>query len=262
MYISVYLYIKIGMKHKGTVKALSKKYTQLEVLEEQDENAGTSVDGISIQKTEEVSEDRVWTAPKEEPIHMESLSPQMRADPTLPGRLLEFHTENGHWTGLKAPLEELLLHAGFLVCPHVVIVPDGAEDDELTEKEMGHNAFKNYARHLQRVDSDDERREITRGRFRAALILSTPYTLRLQAEGNYCVEDLITVNLPDLQMPKLLQMQVESLVSIAIGLSVNSKAAKVPKNYTGKDNDNFDVPMVSKITLVFLFFFILSSFFF
>ena len=108
MYICVYVCIKIGMKHKGTVKALSKKYTQLEVLEEEDENAGTSVDGISIQKTEEVSEDRVWTAPKEEPIHMESLSPQMRADPTLPGRLLEFHTENGHWTGLKAPLEELL----------------------------------------------------------------------------------------------------------------------------------------------------------
>ena len=69
------------------------------------------------------------------------------------------------------------------------------------------------------------------------------------------------MNLPDLQMPKLLQMQVESLVTIAIGLSVNSKAAKVPKNYTGKDNDSFDVPMVSKIALLSFFLSFFLSYF-
>ena len=241
------------MKHKASVKAFSKKYAPLEVVDdEEDEKAGASVDGISIQRTEEVSEDRVWTAPKEDEISVESMTPEMRMDATLPGRILEYHTSNGHWTGLKAPSEELMLHAGFLICPHVVVVPDGADDDELTEKEMGHNAFKNYIRHLQRVDSDEERREITRGRFRAALILTTPYTLRLQAEGNYSVEDLITENLPDLNMPKLLQMQVESLISIVIGFSVRSKAAKVPKNYKGGDKNEFDVPMVCGVIKLFL----------
>ena len=130
------------------MKALSKKYAPIDIIEEDGETIGASVDGISIQKTEEVSDDRVWTAPKEEVLSVESMTSEMRTDPTLPGRILEYHTEQGHWTGLKAPLEELMLHAGFLICPHIVVVPDANDDDVLTEIEMGHNAFKNYIRHL------------------------------------------------------------------------------------------------------------------
>ena len=257
-----------GMPHKPTIKAMTKRREIID--EEEEEEEEVTVDGIAIASTEAADEEKPWTAPKEEvtittinndmvmdkhslsysylnteqDLSMESMTPEMRADTTLPGRLLEYHTEKGDWTVLKSPSEQLLLHAAFLVTPHVIPVPDGAEDDELTEREMGHNAFKNYIKTLQRADRDTERREITRSRFRAALILATPFTLNLQAEGNYIVEDLLTINLPDMQMPKLLQMQVESLLTIAVGLACNSKAAKVNKNYESSEKGDFDVPMV------------------
>ena len=96
-------------------------------------------------------------------------------DPTLGNKFLDQMVGKGAWTNLDASIEDLLLHSAFLVCPHSL--PDG------TSTEMGHYSFKCFVDALQRLPSDDAKREATRSRFRASLIMTTPYALRLKADG-------------------------------------------------------------------------------
>ena len=141
---------------------------------------------------------------------------------------------------------DLLLHAAFMICPNTPITIDVniEERDELEVFEMGHAAFKAYIKTLQLAETDQSRREITRSRFRAALILATPYSLRLQSRGLYTVKDMININLPDLEMPLLLQSQVEALLTVAVAKSVKAKSTKTQKDYETNDKEYFDVPMI------------------
>ena len=178
-------------------------------------------------------------------------------DPTLPGRVLEYNIENGSWCKLKSSVEDILLHAAFMICPNVLPIMTTAAaattagggssrgggggggeenknrfEDSLIMKDMGHAAFKCYIKTLQAANSESLRREITRSRFRSALILATPYSLAMQAEGVYTVKDLISsVNLPKYAMPPIYQAQIESLLTVAVAKSCKSKAARPPKNY-------------------------------
>ena len=172
-----------------------------------------------------------------------SLTAAMTMDSKLPGKLLEMNVETGPWSKLKASVEDIVLHAAFMVCPNVPKESDDVEDP-LTVREMGHAAFKAYIRTLQRAPDELKRRELTRSRFRAALILATPFSLKLQSEGTYTVQDLITVNLPNLKMPPVLQGQIEALLTVAIAQASNAKSAKTSKNYESADKSEFDVPMI------------------
>lgn len=170
----------------------------------------------------------------------------LTTDSSLPGKILEFNIEGGHWTNMKASVEDLLIHAAFMICPNtpITIDVDDIDRQDLEVFEMGHAAFKAYVKTLQMADTDQSRREITRSRFRAALILATPYSLRLQSRELYTVNDIININLPDLEMPSMFQAQVEALLTVAVAKSVNAKSTKTSKDYATADKDHFDVPMI------------------
>lgn len=141
------------------------------------------------------------------------IAAEVRTDRTIPGKLLVSMVEGGSWCNLNAPIEDLITHAAFLVCPHVSVHQKDADDTkEDTVTEMGHAAFKAHTAALQRAETELERRELIRSRFRAALIMATPYCLRLKADGTSTVQHLVNINLPDLNMPKMLQAQVEALI--------------------------------------------------
>ena len=166
-------------------------------------------------------------------------------DPTLPNRLLVDMVERGQWSSMQAAADELLMHAAFLVVPFVdkVKLPGGEVLEVPTD--YGHAAFKAHTKALQRCNSEEEKRELVRERFRAALMLTTPYTLRLKADGTLSVMDLLErPNLGELGMPPALFDQVEALLSTAVSLSVSSKVVPSVRDHLSTSKEIFTVPMV------------------
>ena len=123
----------------------------------------------------------------------------------------------------------------------------GKEDETSEELRMGQLEFTEFANALVQLPSEDAMKSLIRDRFRAAVILSTPYELRLKKLGVMTVKDLATLSgestgrssdvaavcsylggkcLILLQilksMPKPFLHQVEALLSMAI--SVTSEA--------------------------------------
>lgn len=166
-------------------------------------------------------------------------------DPTLPNRLLVDMVERGQWSSMQAAADELLMHAAFLVVPFVekVKLPGGEVLEIPTD--YGHAAFKAHTKALQRANSEEDKRELVRERFRAALMLTTPYTLRLKADGTLSVMDLLErPNLGELGMPPALFDQVEALLSTAVSLSVSSKVVPTVRDHLSTSKEIFAVPMV------------------
>ena len=166
-------------------------------------------------------------------------------DPTLPNRLLVDMVERGQWSSMQAAADELLMHAAFLIVPFVqkVKMPDGGIQEIPTE--YGHAAFRAHTRALQNAISEEEKRELVRERFRAALMLTTPYTLRLKADGTLSVFDLLErPDLKSLGMPLVLLEQVEALLSTAVSLSVSSKVVPTVRDHLSTTKEIFTVPMI------------------
>ena len=163
-------------------------------------------------------------------------------DNTLPSRFLDELVERGEWSNLNAKVDDLLLHAAFMVVPYASL-------DEHTGEEhvtpMGHFAFKEYTAAMQRFDTDKQRKEATRSRFRSALLMSTPFALSLKADGVHTVQELVKVNLPDIAMPPAYMEQVESFLATCVGEAAEAKIAPSIKDH-GKANATeqpFAVPM-------------------
>ena len=166
-------------------------------------------------------------------------------DEETAGKVLLNLVEGGEWASLSAKAEDLLLHAAFLVVPHSTVRVDkfGTHEDFT---EMGHQAFKLHTKALQRYDSEDERREAVRKRFRAALLLSTPFSLRLKTEGILTVQDLVKSAeiVTKLNLPPQLHTQVESMLSTAVGAAVSAKQAPTIRDHCDTAAETFTVPMI------------------
>jgi hypothetical protein len=125
-------------------------------------------------------------------------------------RFVEKMISMGPWAKLDAPVDTLLQNAAFLIVPFEN--EDGADDvdfqigGEMTleglfggeaetseELRMGQLAFTKFANHLVTCGSEDAMKSAIRDRFRAAVILSTPYELRLKQTGVMFVKDLCTM---------------------------------------------------------------------
>jgi len=110
---------------------------------------------------------------------------------------------------------------------------------------MGHAAFKAHSKAVAAANSDEERRELVRARFRAALLLTTPFSLRLRADGTSTVMDLVNrSDLNSLKFPPMLLSQIESLLSTAVSLSVSSKVAPTIRDHLTTSTEMFAVPMI------------------
>ena len=126
-------------------------------------------------------------------------------------RLVEKMISMGPWTDLSAPVDTLLQNAAFLVVPFDHDKESDEEEDverdaamtleglfgqeaETSEElRMGQLAFTKFANHLVRCKSEEDMKNATRDRYRAAVILSTPYELRLKQLGVMTVQDLCTM---------------------------------------------------------------------
>ena len=171
---------------------------------------------------------------------MKLIKPADGPDITLPNRFLDTMVEQGEWSNLNALAEELLLHAAFMIVPYT-------SRDKVTGAEtvmpMGQYSFKEFTAAMQVMESAKERREATRSRFRAALLMSTPYSLSLKADGVHTVQDLVKINLPDLNMPEVYMEQVESFLNVAVSLAVESKIAPTLRDFTKPNKvGEFSVP--------------------
>jgi hypothetical protein len=204
--------------------------------------------------------------------------------------------EQGNWTNLKAPIEEMFIHAAFLILPHhlkaaasqhdrqhdargsgnagsnagshisgsgsVIGVVDarsayngdengggeeveGGEDEGgggwggFRSEDMGHEAFKSHARDMLTAANEDERRQLVRDRFRAALVSTAPYCLRLKSDGVSTVRDLVKVNLTEYELPPILHAQIEALLNVAVALSAKSKLAPKQRDHLATNKELF-----------------------
>lgn len=143
----------------------------------------------------------------------------------LPGKVLLSMIEdqdNGSWCDLRAPIEDIFLHAAFLIVPFTKTVLDVPTDKtkpsrtKRIESNMGNFAFKKYTEQLMQMSTAEEKREAAKERFRACFILTTPFTLFLKSKQVFIVEDLLKVNLTDLEMPKALEVQLEVLLVVVV----------------------------------------------
>jgi len=154
--------------------------------------------------------------------------------------------ERGEWSSMTSSVDSLLMHAAFLSVPHVERRAN--KYGIIVEKSTpwGHAAFKAHTKACQRVGSDeDRRRELVRERFRSCLLLTTPYTLRLKADGTLTVQDLVErTDLKKLGMNEALFDQVEALISTAISLSVSSKVVPTVRDHLSTSTEIFTVPMI------------------
>jgi hypothetical protein len=176
---------------------------------------------------------------------------QQQVDVTIGARLLVNMVEEGSWMNLTAPVDELLMHAAYLCVP---FVPYGASHGASTDSEpkddaddnsdrMGQQQFTAHVQELQ-VLSPDDQKDSVRQRYRAALLLSTPYVLGLKVDGISVVRDLLTVPLPSLNLPAPLMAQVEALLSVVVSVAANAKIVPTTRNYLTQPKDLFTIPVM------------------
>lgn len=226
-----------GMSHPTTDSAL-KKIKEGEVPISQE---------IAAIKAE--LRDRPVQIPMESSMSMDESTPQS-IDETLSNRLLVSMVEKGPWIHLSSPIDELFLHAAYLVIPFVPYLDAAKNDNTATspgdsdDRELGHFAFKDHIRELQNLTSEEDRKECVKSRFRSALIFVTPYTLKLKSMGVFTNMDLIKFNLPDLQMPSMFQSQVESLLSVAVSLAASARTAPTVRDHLATGKELFEVAML------------------
>ena len=164
--------------------------------------------------------------------------------------ILEDMITRGKWTDLNSPMDGMLQHAAFLICPHKdndALVASGVEKGKMEgvfddpneaaetedEKRMGHMAFMSFAQEMLTAPTEKDKKICIRDRYRAAVILSTPFELRLQDLKVFSVRDLVTLSSDGVKgskavadcirsMPKPYRLQLEALLSMVISLHEKS----------------------------------------
>ena len=166
-------------------------------------------------------------------------------DPTLPSRLLLDMVEHGPWASMTSSIDDIIMHAALLSVPTVQTHRNKYGVDEETSSPWGNAAFKLHVKLCQQAASESEKRELVRARFRACLLLTTPFILRIKADGTLTVQDLVErTDLNKLGMPPALLSQLEALLSTAISLSVQSKVVPTVRDHLSTSSEIFMVPMV------------------
>lgn len=167
----------------------------------------------------------------------------LKVDQTLPSRLLHDSVKDGPWNKLTASIDEMFTSAAFLICPYAPSQSSVTNSSADTVTYEGHRAFKKHIAALQSpLLNEADRREVTKSRFRAALIMVTPFCLKLKSMGIHVVQDLVQIDLSTLDMPELLQKQVESLLSVVVSMTANAKDSFAIVNHEPSEKEVFAVP--------------------
>jgi hypothetical protein len=157
-------------------------------------------------------------------------------DSLLPYQMLDGLVEGGAWSSLGADVEDLILHAAFVVCSN-----DESGDDESA---MGQSAYIAFMRRMLAIEDEAERKIQIQVRYRKALILCTPFVAALKSQACHSVLDLAKTNLDDLHLPSPLQVQVEALISTAVAKSAHSKKSYLEYKNIDLKNRDMAVPLL------------------
>lgn len=175
------------------------------------------------------------------------------------------------WCSLQAQVEDIFIQAAFLIVPHTPVhnevlaiyrkvwstdntssldssIFEGNESDAAllgrdSFKNMGNHAFKLYAMDLFLFSSSEEKEDFVRARFRAAVILTTPFTLYLKSKNITTVQQLLGIELLDLALPKPLFTQLEILLNIVVNKSMKAQMLPIPRDHGSLRETDFMVPM-------------------
>lgn len=186
------------------------------------------------------------------PVHSPTRD-KMRSD--FAQRLLEKLFSDGQWMKEDSPVEHLLQHAAFLVCAfqkyalppqHIAQMPSSVDifhfNDNLSmeESKLGQEAFKAFAKSLNDLHNEEDIKSAVKERYRNAVILSTPFELKLKDIGVMTVKDIATYSVSAEyhassaqiveiinSMPRPYRNQVEALISSAIGKMISSSVLPV-----------------------------------
>lgn len=176
-------------------------------------------------------------------------------------KMLEALVQDGPWNSLNASVDDIILHAAFLTCP---FAPDVKEEtpvvlDESAVQEakatvpapilnvetpaQGQAALKAHLQYVQTLDAEGAR-DATKRRYRAALIMSTPFSLRLRAANIMNAQSLANINLNDLNMPLPLMAQVEALLTVVTLTAAKAKPTFSYHDYEATNDEIFTVPLL------------------
>jgi len=176
-------------------------------------------------------------------------------------KMLEALVQDGSWNSLNASVDDIILHAAFLTCPYVpekkddppaplddlalqdvqATIPEAILDVETSAQ--GQAALKAHLQYVQTLPPEDAR-DATKRRYRAALIMSTPFALRLRAANIMNAQSLANVNLGDLDMPLPLKAQVEALLTVVTLTAAKAKPAFSYHDYEATNDEVFTVPLL------------------
>jgi hypothetical protein len=172
-------------------------------------------------------------------------------DPTIGAKLLVNMVEEGPWMSLAAPIDELIMHAAYLCVPFVPYAETRSDSDLSPtrrptdmEDRMGQQEFTKHVQELQSLDHQ-QKRDCVRQRYRAALLIATPFVLSLKDQEQVrTVRDLLTVSMASqTQIPLALRTQIEVLLSVVIAVSANAKIIPTHRNYLLSNNSSsFTIP--------------------
>jgi hypothetical protein len=159
-------------------------------------------------------------------------------------RLLQSLIEQIDSSSLQTSVEEVFVHAAFLILP---FTEDSTSIDKNSSdrEEMGQHAFQHFAAALtDPCKTDEEREDMVRRRFRAAVMLTTPFTLKLKDEGVVSVEQLLSLDLRPLHMPVALSTQLEIFCNNLSHRLVQSRILPVLRDHGARKNPGeYMVPM-------------------
>jgi hypothetical protein len=241
---------------KGSVQQLKKIAVRAAVAEGEEEDAAEEGGGNGspqpatdsspttksitspIKKKKKAS---TYELPKKEvDPELEAMKEKIRRD------LLNDFVSGGQWASLTARVDELMTNAAYMIVEHVKRWKDyrGIVQEETTP--MGHKSFDTHVRDLQKCEDSSERKEKVRERFRAALLLATPYILRMQGDNVRTVQDLIMKPelLKELKLPPMYFTQCEAFLAVAIGNSAQGKIAPTVHEHVKEAKEVFAVPMM------------------
>lgn len=150
-------------------------------------------------------------------------------------RLLQRLIEQVNPQSLRASVEEIFVHAAFLVLPH------GDDEDA---QDMGQHAFQLFGMDLTDGRGEQQQAELVRRRFRAAVMLTTPYTLLLKEQGILTAQQLLEADLTALQLPAALFAQMEIFLNTLSNRMAGARLLPVLRDHSSlRKKEEFMVPM-------------------
>ena len=174
------------------------------------------------------------------PVDEDNLSMQEKyygseIDALVTDKMLQEILTEGMWARLKADADSLIIHAAFIVAPHVTLVdvlqPDYdlkkylfQQESLMTGQAADYVGLKDHLNEIQRLRSEEDRKIVMRARLDQAKEMVGHVLQCAKGYGMRTVYDLVRSDLTVLGMHPCLREQVDQLLNVVVAGAIKSKA--------------------------------------